>query len=124
MREDLETKISSASTLLDVLMILKQVTMLDTHVATLAFVAEKENWKDNYGTIRCNPFPLDTNQPEYTIEAYYFNSESHFNVGDIVVILFMDRNFINNLKVVDKKPRVTKDLGIHSLKYGVIIQTK
>lgn len=124
MREDLETKISSATTLLDVLMILKTVTMLDTHVATLAFATGDGTWEDGHGILRCKPFPLDANQSEYIIEAYYFKQQSHFQEGDIVVILFMDRNFINNLKVTDKKPRITKDLNTHSLKYGVILETK
>ena len=124
MREDLESEISSATSLLDVLLILKKVTMIDTHVATLAYVVGEQTWKDSYGTIRCKPFPLDTNQSEYIIEAYYFNSESIINENDIVVILFMDKNFINNLNAVDNKPRITQDLGTHLIKYGIVIQTK
>lgn len=127
MRQDLETEISTASTLQDVLMILKKVTMLDTHVGTLAFVAEKPRWDstNNCGIIKCKPFPLDTNQSEYAIEAYYFKESTtdSLSVDDIVVILFTDRNFINNLKVVDKQPRETNDYTTHSLKFGVVIQT-
>lgn len=125
MREDLQTEISSATTLLDVLLILKKVTMLDTHVATLAYVTEEEaKWNGNHGTIKCKPFPLNKEQEEYTIQAYYFNQNSSFNEGDIVVILFMDRNFINNLSAVDKKPKQTKDLTTHTYKFGIVIQTK
>lgn len=125
MRQDLETKISSATTLLDVLMILKDVIALDTHVATLAYVEEvyqEYNAELGYGILRCNPFPLDKEQEEYTIQAYFFKN-NNFNDRKYVVILFMDRNFINNLTVVDGKPKETKDLSTHSLKFGVVMET-
>lgn len=131
MRETLESKISSAKNLLDVLLILKEVTMRDTHVATLAYLDENiKEWSESspYGIWRCRPFPLEEGQPEYNIQAYYFTENGNTSNEDlkknkIVVILFMDRNFINNLQAVDETPKTTYDLTLHSLKFGVILNT-
>ena len=127
MRETLETKVSNANSLLDVLLILKEKTLMDTHVATLAYVDEvtQEKTNDNkFGIVRCKPFPLDEGREEYSVFAYYFNSNSEFNKNDIVLILYTDLNFISALDAVDYKPKSTRDLIYHSSKHGIIINTK
>ncbi len=121
MREDLETKISTASTLLDVLMILKEKIMLDTHVSTLAYVDEIVNdygLLGPYSIIKVKPFPLDINQEEYTLQAYCFKNTS-FAKNDLVLVIFTDKNFILNLN--SETPKETQDLQTHLLKYGVVI---
>lgn len=129
MRENLETKVSNAKTLLDVLLILKEKTMQDIHVASLAYLDENiQEFNGKFGIWRCRPFPLEENQSEYTIQAYYFTengnpSDKGLKSGQIVVILYMDKNFINNLNVTDGNPKPTQDLIYHSLKYGVILNT-
>ena len=138
MRETLDTKIANASDLLDVLLILKEVTMMDTRVATLAYLDENiQKYDGTCGIWRCKPFPLAEGQEDFTVQAYYFSkkgdepsedseeepSEEDFKKGKIVVILFMDRNFISNLEAVDKNPKQTTDLTLHSLKFGVILNS-
>ena len=125
MKENLESQVSKAKSLLDVLIVMKQKTMLDTHVATLAYVQEKiqepsENSEYQYGILRVKPFPLYENQSEYSIQAYYFSNT--YEEGDIVLIVFCDLNFIMSLNVADKKPRNTTDTQTHSLKYGIVIK--
>jgi hypothetical protein len=126
MKETLEAKVARASSLLDILLIMKEKTMQDLHVASLAFVKEiisqpDANKRNSYGILRVAPFPLNTNQDEYSINAYYFNPEYIFSENDIVLIIFCDLNFISNLNVVDSTQKQTQDTLKHSLKYGIVI---
>ena len=123
MREDLASEISNATTLQDVLLILKKVTMLDTHVATLAYLEENiKPFNGRYGIWTCRPFPLDTDQEVYQIQAYYFSKEGDsYSKNTMAVIVFMDRNFINSLNSVNYEPKQTRDLGLHSIKYAVLM---
>lgn len=126
MRETLEERIDKADSLLDVLLILREKIMLDTHVATLAYVEdvilERTN-ENKYGIIKCKPFPLLEEQEPYSIQAYYFKENNTFEAGDIILVVFTDLNFIGNLKTVDTKPRETQDVIYHSTKYGIVINT-
>lgn len=129
MKETLATKISNASSLTDVLLILKEKTLMDTHVSTLAYVDEltQEKTESNkYGIVKCKPFPLNVEQEEFSIYAYYFKADSTAYLkekNNIVLVLFTDLNFISNLNSINNKPKETSDLIYHSLKYGIIIDT-
>lgn len=123
MRESFEERIAGAHDLLDVLLILKDKTMLDTHVATLAYLEENVHPFDgNYGIWRCSPFPLDQGQESYSIQAYYFSSEGDsYLPKKKTLIVFTDLNFISSLETVDYAPRQTTDPLTHSIKYGVLV---
>lgn len=123
MKKDFETRISEAETLTDVLLLLKESTLLDTHVSTLAYLTNKvEEFNGKYGIYECRPFPLKEKQEVYNLQAYYFNpSLDNLSSGDIVLVVFTDKNFINNLYSNDETPKETQDQGNHLLKYGVII---
>ena len=123
MRQTLETKIADAKSLIDVLNVFKEVIMLDTHVATLAYLDENlQTFNGKYGIWSCRPFPLDDDQEIYQIQAYYFSEEGDgYEKNAMVAVIFMDRNFINSLQSVDATPKKTDDYGLHSLKYGVIL---
>lgn len=126
MRETWESRIENATTLQDAIFLLKEKTKMDTHVATLAYVEKikvEKNATNKFGLVECKPFPLNPNQEEYTIQAYYFKEESEFEKGDIILVLFTDLNFVNNLKSIETSPKETYDLNYHSLKYGIIIDT-
>lgn len=124
MRDSFESRVANATTLLDVLLILKEVTMKDTHVGTLAFVSEEGAiWYGNYGIVKCKPFPLDQNQKEYIIDAYYFSEEEEFEPGKRITILFMDRNFISMLDAVSPEPRQTLDPLTHSIKFAIVFNS-
>ena len=121
MKTDLEQQVSEARSLLDVLLILKSVTMKDTHVATLAYVERNISPFDGKSSVwSCRPFPLEQGQSEFRIEAYCFSEDASFPEGSIVLITFADRNFINSLQASSASPKPTPDQGNHSLKYGVI----
>lgn len=123
MRETLEDRINQASDLKDVLLILKEVTLKDTHVSTLAYLGPKvEEFNEKYGIYECQPFPLEVGQSSYNIHAYYFDEAiSRLSEGDIVLIIYTDRNFINNLYASDHIPKETQDQGNHLIKYGIIV---
>lgn len=124
MRDSFESRVANATTLLDVLLILKEVTMKDTHVGTLAFVSEEGAiWYGDYGIVKCKPFPLDQNQKEYIIDAYYFNEEEEFEPGKRITVLFMDRNFISMLDAVSPEPRQTLDPLTHSIKFAIVFNS-
>jgi hypothetical protein len=127
MKQTSESRISDADSLLELLLLLKEKTLMDTHVATLAYVDEVqvEKTDDNkFGLVKCKPFPLDEDREEYTVFAYYFNKDSEFNKNDIVLILYTDLNFISGLDSVDNKPKPVRDIIYHSTKCGIIINTK
>lgn len=123
MRETLQEKVAKASSLADILKILKTSTMLDTNVATLAYVKsiEKQIGEDIYGILNVDPFPLYNNQERYTIQSYYFSRSATFEIGDIVLIVFTNFNFISNLNNKTYTPLATQDLDNHLIKYGVAI---
>ena len=124
MKESLESKVARASSLFDILCIMKDKTMLDTHVATLAYVHEiiqEPGTNGIYGCLRVKPFPLNEKQEEYGIQAYYFDNTHKYEINDIVLVIFTDINFISSLNSVDYKPKNTNDPLLHSLKYGIII---
>lgn len=122
MKTTFEEKIDQATSILDVLLILKEVTMLDTHVATLAYLEEiVYPFNGKYGIWACKPFPLDEGQAEYRLQAYFFTPEGNsFSKGSIALVTFCDYNFISGLQSPGPTPRETKDQILHSLKYGVI----
>ena len=123
MRTNLEQQISQAKSLLDVLLILKQVTMLDTHVATLVYLDSLiKPFDGRAGVWACKPFPLSEGQGEYLIHSYYFSAEGDsFSEGAMALVVFCDMNFISGLQTPGPTPTETKDQVLHSLKYGVIV---
>lgn len=123
MKTSFESKIANAQTLLDVLLILKDKTLMDTHVASLAYLrANKQSFNGKYGIWQCSPFPLYEDQPEYQIQAYYFSEQGdNFVPNQMVLVVFTDNNFISNLESVDAQPKTTYDNILHSSKYGVIV---
>lgn len=122
MKTTFDSQIDNANSLLDVLLILKQKTMLDTHVATLAYLDNRVKAFDGKAGIwSCRPFPLDQGQGEYRIEAYYFSADGDsFSQGSLALIVFCDRNFIQGIGSAINQPSQTSDEILHSLKYGVI----
>lgn len=128
MKETFASRVSKADSLIDVLTLLKEKILMDTHVATLAYFEEYtqkiENGK-NYGIIKCKPFPLHLDQGEYSIYVYYFKEDTNeiYNKGDILCVLFTDLNFIGSLNNPIKEPKNTSDEIFHNLKYGIIINT-
>lgn len=104
---------------LEVLLVLKANIFRELNVATLGIVKEI---KDN--TYVVNPFPtLNTENKETNIEVIKV-SNVEININDVVVILFMDRNFIQNLNQLknnQKLSQLSKNVVLHSKNFGIII---
>lgn len=104
---------------LEVLLVLKRNILKNLKVASLAQVKEIGG-----STIKVSLFPIYSNETELTIECYKLkNLEVEKN--NIVLILFLDRNFIQNLKQIQSNQNKTNldsnNIELHSLKYGIII---
>ena len=104
----------------DVLKNVSNQASAKTRVATLGFVEEDKQEFEKYNIITVSPFPLEQGQNIYTIRCYA-NKEETFNKGDIVVVLFTDKNFRNNLEY--ETPQESSNDEIHPITCGVIIKT-
>lgn len=131
MKETQEQRIARAKNLLDVLLIMQDNIKMNINVASLGYVSEiikerpetpnnEDDRKFEYGILKVKPFPLHMEQTEYYVQGYYFNSH-HYNVRDVVLIIYTDLNFISSLDDTTQKPKVTIDEDFHSLKNAIII---
>lgn len=96
-----------------------------THCATLAWyedIEEPYSAEKGYGIASFKPFPLTTKQSEYILRAYFFKEETTFKKNVPYCIIFMDYNFVSCLN--SGNITKTNDTDIHSLSYGVVIETK
>ena len=104
---------------LEVLLALKRNILRDLKVASLGIV---KSIKDNI--IKVNLFPTYTNESEITIDCYCLKN-LEVNKDNVVLVLFLDRNFIQNLNQKNNNQQLTKvdskNNELHSLKYGVVI---
>ena len=104
---------------LEVLLALKRNILRDLKVASLGIV---KSIKDNI--IKVNLFPTYTNESEITIDCYCLKN-LEVNKDNVVLVLFIDRNFIQNLNQKNNNQQLTKvdskNIELHSLKYGVVI---
>lgn len=104
---------------LEVLLALKRNILRDLKVASLGIV---KSIKDNI--IKVNLFPTYTNENEITIDCYCLKN-LEVNKDNVVLVLFLDRNFIQNLNQKNNNQQFTKvdskNIELHSLKYGVVI---
>ena len=122
----LEDRVANASTLLDVLLILRDMIAIDTHVATLAYaesIAKPYDPSNGYGILRCKPFPLAREQSGYSIEAYWLEEGAAFKRGQKVLVVFCDRDFISSMQAIGGEAKETLDKGLHSMKHGIIISS-
>lgn len=104
---------------LEVLLALKRNILRDLKVASLGIV---KSIKDNI--IKVNLFPTYANESEITIDCYCLKN-LEVNKDNVVLVLFLDRNFIQNLNQKNNNQQLTKvdskNIELHSLKYGVVI---
>ena len=104
---------------LEVLLALKRNILRDLKVASLGIV---KSIKDNI--IKVNLFPTYTNESEITIDCYCLKN-LEINKDNVVLVLFLDRNFIQNLNQKNNNQQLTKidskNIELHSLRYGVVI---
>lgn len=98
------------------------------NVATLAFVEEEiDTTNDKYDIVTVSPFPLEQGQKEYTIRAYCPKDFSvrrnkkdvSIKKGDIVVVLFINKDFRYNLEY--DEPQQSSSEDYHPITCGVIV---
>ena len=111
---------------IDLFKLVIQKTKEQIHCGTLAKFKEIERpFEDGYGIAVFNPFPLTTDQQNFDLKAYYLKKEKEdifYNDKDkIYCIIFMDNNFFASLSsgIITK----TSDTDLHSLSYGIVIDT-
>ena len=122
MRETAQERINNASNLLDVLLVLEDKILKDTHVSTLAYINKEVTAFDEnkgYGIYEVKPFPLVSGQDPFTLYAYSLGG--NYVEKDIVFVVFADRNFIASLDIERGNQKPTQDEVYHSLKYGLIV---
>lgn len=108
----------NSSDFLKVLLAVKDKAMRDTHVATIAKVIELGDM-----THRCSIIPTLKDESEKFVQAYYLEG-LELDVDDIVLILFTDRNFTQNLRQLHYNQKLSPLEGqseLHSQSYGIII---
>lgn len=124
LRQDLE----EINSMTDVLKLLMIKTKSNIKVGTLGFfdkILQAYDANKKYGIISIKPFPLKKDQAIYTISVYFFkeNTVSELSEGDICCVLFLDDDFTNNLMTCDY-PIETENTTTHTIKYGVLINTR
>lgn len=128
---------STQGGLYDVLLTLKDNIFKTLNVCTFAIV-QKVN-KD--GTINVTPFPIQTNETTKNITClssmipYISKENDNTNIqwidlntilskGDVVLVIFTNRNSIQNFNQSKKNQKLTKlykETGLHFETYGVVI---
>lgn len=120
----IDSRIKSAKNInksddLEVLLALKKNIFRDLKVASLGQVKEV-----NDSNISVSLFPTYSNESELYINCYKLNN-LEINKNDVVLVLFLDKNFIQNLnQIKNNQTKSTLDsnnIELHSLKYGIII---
>ena len=116
----------NCQTWIDLFRLVIQKTKEQIHCGTLAKFKEIErHFEDDYGIAVFNPFPLTTDQQNFELKAYYFKKETEdifeSDKEKIYCIIFMDNNFFASLSsgTITK----TSDTDLHSLSYGIVIDT-
>lgn len=116
-----------SSDFLQVLLALEEKTIRDIKVASLGVI---ENVNIENGTADVKLFPILKDESNYKIiTAYALNDLTDaFSQGDIVLCLFLDRNFIYNLiKYKSSKNfddiRKIDESSFHNEKYAIMIKT-
>lgn len=116
----------NCQTWIDLFRLVIQKTKEQIHCGTLAKFKEIErHFEDGYGIAVFNPFPLTTDQQNFDLKAYYLKKETEdileSDKEKIYCIIFMDNNFFASLSsgIITK----TSDTDLHSLSYGIVIDT-
>lgn len=118
MNENYAGQSVESSDIMKVLMALKLNINRDLKVASLGIVKSINN--DEYFV---EQFPLLENEKAKRITCYKLENLT-ININDAVLVLFLDRNFLQNLKQLksgNKLSLSTNNTELHSEKFGIII---
>ena len=119
-----QSKIDNICGFADILVLLRDNIFQTMNVCSLARctgkVKEAYDVDKGYGIIYLKPFPLDEGQEEHTDYAYVFSSRV-YNEGEIVLVIYADRDFSDNVKVMKAHIQEAPNDTYHSVKYGIVI---
>lgn len=91
----------------------------------VASLGKITSFNDNDKSVNVQLFPKFKNETNKMITCYYLNDKEGLEVGQIVCVLFLDRNFIKNLKKMQEgrsEVLVCDDSELHSDKFGIILK--
>lgn len=104
---------------LEVLLALKRNIMNEFKTSSLGVVREVGESKYKVAL-----FPTYSNEVEITIDCFKL-SNVVITKGDVVLVIFTDRNFIQNLNQLRNAQKITKldynNVELHTYKYAIII---
>ena len=119
-----QSKIDNICGLDDILLILKRNIFMNLNVCSLAKctgkVKEEYSSDKGYGIIYVKPFPLNEGQSEHTDCAYVFSSRA-YTEGEVVLVIYADKDFSDNVKVMKAQIKETQSEIYHSTNYGIVI---
>ena len=116
-------KVDDAHSLAEILLLLRKSIMKDIHVSTLAFYSstiEAYTPEKGYGIISARPFPLMENQDSYTISCYYLE-EREFTFNQVLIVLYTDLIFAENLKTDKSVSQKAKNQDVHTQMSGILV---
>lgn len=116
MAENFDGRGQSDVSLLEVLQTVKQSTMRDISVASFGIVKETGDY------CKVQTFPTLTGEADTTTKA--LNCYGALNTGDVVLVIYTDRNFIQNIAQITGGKKMTtldNDKELHSKRFGVIV---
>ncbi len=127
MDDKLRNEVEEYNSMSDILKLLMIKTKSSIKVGTLAFfekILSPYDANKKYGIISVKPFPLKKDQDVYSIGVYFFKqaTASELQEGDICCVLFLDDDFSYNLGY--NRPVETLDSTTHTIKYGILIDTR
>lgn len=112
----------------DIVRLLEKVIYKNIHVASVAIFKEITKEFDvnaGYGIATVEPIPTETKRGNYSINGYFLDNTYTFNNDELVVIVYTDLNFVDNLnnnKIKQKESTSTDSL--HSQMNAVIIPVR
>ena len=117
-------ELNSCNELSDLMVLLKKKIETSITTSTLAFFDKVMQPYDNtkgYQIINTKPFPLSEGESTYNLLVYVFNGYT-FEQNEKLLVIFTDKNFINNLAF--NFPKVTKSINLHSTQYAIGLKLK
>lgn len=117
-----------SDSLLDLLELQHNRTAQSISGATLGIVKQISSAFDNsaeipFGTAEVQPIPRWDSNGQNFIEGYFFSNDSTDKIeeGDLVLVIFTDSDFRDNIRAGLKSAQKTYNLNTHSKNFGVIL---
>lgn len=117
-----QSQINNLHDLNDLLTLLKNSIMSNTHVSSLARFSGVHQAYDEtlkFQIIKVVPFPIEDGEQEHTDYAYCFSNRV-FTEGEYVLIVYTDKDFRDNIQLTNWRT-LSDSNKPHKTSYGVVI---